>query len=740
MFNWTHYDIVNGTDVDNMYALWKGNQEFVFASALDTETTGLNHIHDKPFLFQFGWVTGDKLGFTFVVDIEQNPELARRTISLWNILVRDSPWYVGHNVKFDLHMCTNIGLPYTGTNVTDNQCWIRLGTDAIPERKGGAPMALKPFAKRYVNPKAKEMDTLLQKERQEIASELNLKLKRRLSWTKKQIEDFFKDKTNEVEDLPTDKQTAYKDWLLLDVPLYLQGKIRGAVDSDDIPYNVLNRKNVIHYGHLDIVWTLESFCKLEPVVRARGNFEGILRENANIPVLFDMERIGFKIDYPYLCKARKDLKEYIRRRRKDLCDIAMREIRVSQTAQIKEVLDEMGVRVISTGAEELSRICSDLKRDGTNDTAVLFIEAVQELRTLEKWYSTYIMRFIANYKEADGKLYTQIHQSGTVSGRVTSDFQQFPKDGIVTVDGIEIFNPRRMVLAQDGDYIGIVYLDYSQIELRLQAMYTILVGHPDINLCRTYSPYGCHTFIGDEVHQQKKMYDCHDKWCIQHAYDYVWYYNEDPEKKWTALDVHGATTKIAFQIEEDNQEFHHLRYKGKRVNFAKNYGAQYSKIREMFPEYDEETCHRIDDAYYIAFPGVKEYHNYCYNMARINAYMQNLFGVRYYGASGHNLINMLVQGTGAYFLKEKKVQVAEYLKTHNCYSKLMMEIHDELQFKWHRYDDPQIFFDIKQIMETWDDTLIPIVADMELTKTTWADKVEITRKEQFHEVQVHART
>ena len=266
-------------------------------------------------------------------------------------------------------------------------------------------------------------------------------------------------------------------WLLFDVPIYLQNKIRGAVDSDDIPYDVLNRENVIHYGHLDIVWTLESFCKLEPVVRARGNFDGILRENANIQILLDMERIGFKIDYQYLCKARSDLKAYIRRRRQDLCDLAMRPIKVSQNAQIKEVLDALNVQVESTGAEELSRICSDLKRDGTNDTAVLFIEAVQELRTLEKWYATYIVRFINNCHEEDGKLYTQIHQSGTVSGRVTSDFQQFPKDSIVTVDGIEIFNPRKMVLAQDDDYIGIVYLDYSQIELRLQAMYTILVVH-----------------------------------------------------------------------------------------------------------------------------------------------------------------------------------------------------------------------------------------------------------------------
>ena len=62
----------------------------------------------------------------------------------------------------------------------------------------------------------------------------------------------------------------------------------------------------------------------------------------------------------------------------------------------------------------------------------------------------------------------------------------------------------------------------------------------------------------------------------------------------------------------------------------------------------------------------------------------------------------------------------------------MMQIHDELQFKKHKDDNPQIFFDIKKIMEEWDDTYIPIVADMEVTTTTWADKYEVESVEEFY--------
>lgn len=720
---WRHKTITTSEDIEEMIKMYASCR--ILAAAFDTETTGLHHIYDKPFLFQFGWVTVGYDGFTYAVDLEQYPEIGRRTITVWNNLVTTAPIYLGHNVKFDLNMLLNIALPYWNENISDTMVWIRLGSDAIPERKGGSPLGLKNFAKKYIDDSAKNMDSKLQEERTKISKELNAKLKTRLCWTKKKIDEFFNDKLHTKEDLPEDKRNAYQLWYDNDLPDYLKGKITGAVSSDDIPYNKLNRNNVIYYGHLDIVWTIEAYLILQPIVALRENLDAVKREEENIYPLVRMERVGFKIDYQYLVSAHKELKEYTLQRRQDLCRIAGTDIKVSQSAKILELLHTFGVNTVTTNAEELGRILSDLKHSSPDHPAVEFIETLQELRTLEKWYSTYLMRFIIDFRPEDGKLYTTINQAGTVSGRVTSDFQQFPKDGIKTIDGREIFHPRRMVVAKDGDYDAIVYLDYSQIELRLQAFYTIIIGHPDTNLCRAYSPYKCHLKDGTP-------YDVHNPWCIEHAYDAVWLYDESPTEKWTPLDVHGATTKIAFGIDETHPDFHTLRYKGKRVNFAKNYGAQFSKIKEMFPEYDDETVHKIDDAYYLAFPGVKEYHNYCYQVANQKAYMQNMFGVKYYGASGHNLINMLVQGTGAYYLKWKIVQVDKYLQEHNCKSKLMMQIHDELQFKKHKDDDPQIFFDIKKIMETWDDTLIPIVADMEVTTTTWADKYEVETVEDFY--------
>lgn len=697
------------------------------AAAFDTEGTGLSHMRDLPFLYQFGWYDKPTMtGYTFAVDLEHTPILAHQVITMWHELVKEAPIYLGHNVSFDLHMLQNIGLPYRESNISDSMIWIRLGVNAVPERKGGAPLKLKSFATRFIDPNARDHEKLINQEKSAIAKDLNKKLQLKLGWRKKDIDEFFKDKLRDSDDLPEDKRIAYDDWHEHDLPKYLRPKVTGAVDSDMISYKTLDRENIVMYGHLDIVWVLEAYDMLEEAVRLRGNLDAVRIEEANLYPNHDLERIGFNADKEYILKCRQAVKDYTLMRRQDMYSLAGREFSTSQHAVVKQVLKEMGIGVVSTDASELSTLHSTLKRAGTNPTAVDFIEVLQELRTLEKWYSTYIMRFIVDLKYGS-TIYTTINTVGTVSLRVTSDFQQFPKGAIETIDGKELFKPRRMFTVPDG-YKAIIYLDYSQIELRLQAMYTILVGHPDLNLCRAYMPYQCH-HVAEDGTVIPFNYD--DTWCLHNAYTIAWYLDEDSTTMWTPTDVHGATTKAAFNIDETDEDYHDLRYIGKRVNFAKNYGAQRGKIAEMFPEYSDEDITRIDGAYYLAFPGIKHYHDYCYRLANQQPYATNLFGLRYYGVSGHNLINMLIQGSGAYVLKTKIIEITNYLKEKGCKSKLQMQIHDELSFVWHEDDPPELFFELKKIMETFDDFIVPIVADMEVTYTTWADKVEVNSIEEL---------
>ena len=724
-YHWNLMQIKTNKDANKMVSIFK-NITPSPVGAFDTETTGLHIILDKPFLFQFGFADDTtKEGYAFAVDIEKQPQLSRQVIHYWHTkLAPKCRLYLAHNVKYDLHMLANYGEPYSESNLSDTMFYIRYAHDALTPSNGGPPLGLKDYAAKYVDVSAKAHESLLNQEKTSIAKQINLQLRHRLKgkYTAQAIKDIFKDPIMEPADLPEDIRQEYMDWLQQDVPIYIQSKVTTLVESDMIPYNKLNRENVIKYALYDIVWVIEIHHITEPIVYNRHNERGLEIENKLIMPLFTMERTGFKIDIEYVKQSRVKLKEYIKKQRAALYAIAGQQFSIGQHEFIKQLFKtKFNITLQSTGKEAIEQIHSDLIRKHENPEAIKFISLIEELRTLEKWYSVYILRFIKDLQHTD-RLYTTINQVGTVSGRVTSDFQQFPKGGILTRDGEELFKPRRMVQVSGEDYDGIVYLDYSQIELRFQALYTILVGHPDLNLCRAYMPYKCHDAKGNP-------FDYTNQECIKN-WNEEWYLDEKPDKRWTPTDVHGATTKAAFGIDETHPDFHDLRYVGKRVNFAKNYGAQYGKICQMFPDRTPEECRRIDGAYYTAFPGVKEYHNYCYRRAQEYSATANLFNIYYYGVSGHKLINMLVQGSAAYFLKLKIIKLYEYMKKHNIKSKLQMQIHDELSWEKHKTED-FAFFAFKEIMETWEDTLVPIVADMELTTKTWADKVEINSIEEM---------
>lgn len=730
--HWNQTNIQTNQQANAMIRLFKELKPKV--GAFDTETTGLHITDDKPFLFQFGFLDPTKLeGYTYIVDVEKQPELAIQVIREWHKLAKTLDIYLGHNVKFDLHMLINLGVPYEESNISDTMFWIRHAHDALTPANGGPPLALKDYSARYILPSAKEHEKLLQLERSQIAKELNLKLKKRLSdcgqpdskynaksYTLTVIQDIFKDPTIGICDLEEPIKSAYISWLQEDVPVFLQPKITALVESDMIPYNKLNRDNLIRYAHYDIILTIETYLKTSPTVIARGTEKGVHIEEGLIYPLVRMERSGFNIDVEYLEQARINLKKYIKKKRKHLIDITGQEFSIGQHELVKEILqNDFNCIIESTGSDVLDKVLADLTQANPEDPAIDFIKTIQELRTLEKWYSAYILRFQKDLKNGSNKLYPTINSVGTVSGRATSDWQQMPKDTIFDDEGNEIFSPRKIVKDR------LVTIDFSQVELRVQALYTILVGHPDLNLCRAYMPYRCHT-------SSKSSFDPTDRQCIRQFAQQTWYHDED-DSLWEPVDVHAATT-IAAGISRDDPNFKKYRTLiGKKVNFAKNYGAQYGKIRTMFPDKTPEECHQIDNAYYTAFPGVKYYHDYCYERGNNYASTKNLYGIPYYGVNGHKLINMLVQGSAAYYLKEKIKLIDEYIQTHNLKTKMIFQVHDELIFEIAE-DELEYAYTFKSIMEDCNDWYVPIIAEIDATKTNWAEKQPIHSLEQLKEL------
>ena len=304
-----------------------------------------------------------------------------------------------------------------------------------------------------------------------------------------------------------------------------------------------------------------------------------------------------------------------------------------------------------------------------------------------------------------------------------------PKDAIVDDEGNELFSPRRIVKC------SLVSIDFSQVELRVQALYTILVNDPDLNMLRAYSPYKCYRMIENKKVPYDYANPIHvSSWNEKDsAGNSVWLHNED-DTPWEPVDLHGKTTEMATGLTKADPEFKSLRSKiGKRVNFAKNYGAQRAKIRTMFPDKTEEEIDKINDAYYNAFPGVKTYHAYCYERGLNYSHTTNLFGVSYWGLNGHKLINTLVQGSAAFYLKEKIIEIDKYIRENKLKTQLMFQIHDELLFIVPPEELEQVY-KFKAIMEDTHGWYIPIVAEIDASNTTWADKKPIDNLEQLKEI------
>lgn len=689
-------------EVRQVIDYFKSIKHEVIAAAFDTESDGLHLIKSRPFLFQFGWYTASEL-HAYLIPLDGS--LPHHVlINMWHEAVKDVPLYLAHNTKFDLHMLANINIMYRVPNISDTMFYIRFCSDNISARQGGTLLSLKPFVKKHINPKADVYDRHVQGERKALASKYNTKLRAILGGTKTKWEAFFKDFTHTVDDLSEDIRIKYLEFRET-LPWTMQ-EVFGFFTQEDIPYNMVSKETMYPYAIEDIVDVLLLHKYAEPIIETRGTREGLRIENESLYNFFDMERVGFRLDQEYVQASYYKMRDYIIQRRQDLIDMIGFNVTANQHKILLQHFQNKGLPLHATSADALDRAILDYP----NHSCTPAIKVIQELRTLEKWFSTYLKRFYGQEK-----IYTQVNQVGAASLRVSSDFQQFPKGAIKDVEGNEIFNPRRAILA--GKHGSTVYIDYSQIELRVQALYTMLLGTPDTNLCRAFMPFKSKDVEGILFNP--------DDVTLRHTFrEKDWYLEENPEELWHPTDLHSATTKVAFGIDESHPDFKKLRGVGKQVNFAKNYGATMTQIRIMFPDYDEETLKRIDQSYYKAFPEIMKYHDYCERLALAQSYATNLFGIRYWNVSGHNLKNMLVQGSSATFLKIKTNLVADYIRKNNLITKIILPIHDEIQLDMPPSEYHHIPH-IRDIMQDMDDWPIPIIADVEVTTTNWAEKEDM---------------
>jgi DNA polymerase I len=721
------------------------------AGGFDTETDGLHIIHSKPFLIQFGWLVPKQPAgkvFTFYP--------TRENMKVFLDLAKELTFFIAHNIKFDLHMLSNIGYgkEIRMTNLVENMVVARLALEAIPARDGGDSLALKSLGEAYVHSEAGKSERLI-KEGLEEANLNRIKILsaalkqfpiegqmtatgRQKYWGKGAIEKFLKDPTQDVEDLPIDVREVWEEW---------------QEEYPEATYEDIDRPLMIKYGAQDVITMLEFFKKAYPYVMNRKQ-EPVLRRESNVILpLYKMERQGIRVDRDYLLFSRTKVKNYIIELRNRLYSLVGEVVTVNQHARIKELFSEKwGIKLEKSDKKAIKDVMDDqveeefILGDGIPDDAKEFAKLIKALRTLEKWYSTYINR-VLDSSAKDGRAYTQLHQNSAVSGRMSSDFQQFPKDGLYDLEGNELYHPRKAFLVDENKEIA--YLDYSQVELRSQADYTIKVSGGDLNLCRAYMPFKCHRIEnGITIPYDFQTIDGRREWN-----KYKWYLNESPETEWHPTDVHGQTThnallllgyecktmykeyvfKGTFTLDKPfvphihEKEYGLIRGKGKTFNFMKNYGGGLGAAMKQL-NLTREVAQALIDGYSKAFPHVMTYQKMVERQHGKQGYVTNTYGRRYYlrdASKSYKLGNYLIQGSCADALKQAIVLVDEYIVAHNLKTSMLMPIHDEIQFslpaeeRHHLLEFKRI---MEEVFESW--CLVPIVADMEITTTNWKEKEE----------------
>ena len=717
-FNYKTLEIKTLNDIESME--W----DFVLSNtkyfAYDTETTGLNFMKDKPFLIIFGF---DKSIYYWDANFKE------ATYAMFKIVQSADKMLFAHNAKYDYHMLHNIGTPIPDNiELSDSITLFRLISDCDDDFQS---MRLEKLGEKYVDPDAKFAGHEIKKMLEHMKAE-----RKRLVCTnykaltgEKSFKDAWETFSNRVRFI-TEYHECFDDYK---EPTYYDAYLRAP-------------ELVKQYAIDDVVIILEFLNNIGPLYAKKYwdyktntiDTRTWKRENKLIRGIASMERNGFKVDVDYLIKSHYKVEKFKEMLYNKLFKLTGETWKVGQHAEIKKFFE----RKFNLNLEKSDKKAIQQLSHNDNKDIATIAKLIIKLRTVDKWLSTYIDGVLNKIIEVDGewRLYTSINNNGAISGRVSCDLQQMPKYAIYETDddgdmlletslsdddSKELFHPRKFVIPSEG--YKLYFIDYSQMELRIQANYTILVGHTDYNLCRAYMPYDCYTVV--KLTHDKIEFDYKNPEHIKHAYDWKWYNKDGSE--WSPTDLHTKTTLTAFPEfadKTDTKEFKKKwRYLGKSTNFAKNYGCGAKTLASNL-DIDLETATKLSDAYNSAYPGVIEYQKSVQAELNLKGFVTNLYGRRYYLEKSTNFYkgnNYVIQGTGADALKEVEIKICEYLKDKK--SRFILPIHDELAIEVAPDEESYVPRDIKEMMESIGNTIkyVPMVAEVEATDTNWASKKEV---------------
>lgn len=644
----------------------------------DTETDGLNIVLSQPFLFPYG--IADKNLNLIKIKLAKSDKDIKEFIKDF----KQCDTIVGHNIKFDLHMLLNYGVTLDelkNKNYIDTQVLARLAVSHDIQTDSSFQTGLKRLAVRYLGVDSAEEERKLRAELSRLVME-----------HKANMLEYFKSLNLWPDQTRTEDtsmiNSIYNSWFKV-FHLYpeLDQPRKDFLTINPEP-NYKDIYNVEQYALTDIKLTHGLFRLWYPEAVRKDQVPTLLRVSKAVIPLLLMERQGLTVDIDKLLRDRESLlKEWDKT--KIIDPRTGEELSVGQHAKLKELYEyESGLKLTSADKETRKKI------EAMSPAA----QAANYLAQMGKYLNSYMNRLLERSVEINGeyKIFTQYNLGGTVTGRLSSDFQQFPRDPLMLKDGTEINIRSWFIVPKDYEYM--FFYDYAQMELRLQCEWTgIVLGEPDLNLARAFTPFKC-SKIGDK-----------------------YYLNENLQMEWKPTDLHSLTAKNAFpDIDESHPDWSHYRDLGKRTNFAVNYGASAAAVARAL-SVDFKTATNLVEGYKKAFPGAVAFAQWVRRRVYSVDNIPNLLLRRYYSRNAHQLQNWLVQGSGADILLEKMKEIYDYIAD-KPHWQFMISVHDEVGLVVSNPKQEEIET-IKNIL-TYRLSSVDIIADVEYSDTTWSNKKE----------------
>ena len=410
-----------------------------------------------------------------------------------------------------------------------------------------------------------------------------------------------------------------------------KGKGKGKCVITDVPIELLK-----DYAceQADMVLRLKSV--LSEQIQTLG-MENLLHdvEFPLVEVLADMEKTGVKLNETVLNDYKLVLSEQLQHLEKEIYTLARTEFNISSPVQVGEVLFERlkideKVKKTKSGRYSTSEdVLQSLK--GKNP----IVEKILNVRGLRKLLSTYVEALPQLINSRTGRIHTTYNQAVTATGRLSSTNPNMQNIPVRSDEGREI---RKAFIPAEGNVF--FSADYSQIELRLVA---------DLS--------------GDET--------------------MIKAFNE-------GADIHTLTASRIYHesLEEVTSE---QRRRAKTANFGIIYGISVFGLAQRL-EIPRAEAKMLIDGYFSMFPKVREYMDSAIEKARKDGYVTTLLGRRRMlpdinsrnpvvrGFSERNAINAPIQGGAADIIKIAMVRIFERFKTEGIKSKMIMQVHDELNF------------------------------------------------------------